>query len=94
MNPLIEVNNLEVQFEIRGAVLKAVDHVSFTIAPGETLGLVGESGCGKSVTASAIMRIVPQPPGRIAGGQILFDGVDLLERSEKRCEPSGVTAFP
>jgi peptide/nickel transport system ATP-binding protein/oligopeptide transport system ATP-binding protein len=84
MTPIIEVKNLEVQFEIRGAVLKAVDHVSFTIAPGETLGLVGESGCGKSVTASAIMRIVPQPPGRIAGGQILFDGVDLLELSEKQ----------
>ena len=66
MNPLIEVKNLEVQFEIRGAVLKAVDKVSFEIAPGETLGLVGESGCGKSVTASAIMRLIPSPPGRIA----------------------------
>jgi oligopeptide/dipeptide ABC transporter ATP-binding protein len=84
MNSLIEVKNLEVQFEIRGAVLKAVDNVSFEIAPGETLGLVGESGCGKSVTASAIMRLVPQPPGKIAGGQILFDGTDLLTLSEKQ----------
>jgi peptide/nickel transport system ATP-binding protein/oligopeptide transport system ATP-binding protein len=84
LNPLIDVKNLEVQFEVRGVTLRAVDNVSFTIAPGETLGLVGESGCGKSVTASAIMRIVPQPPGRIAGGQILFDGVDLLELSEKQ----------
>ncbi len=84
MNPLIEVKNLEVQFEIRGATLKAVDDVSFTIAPGETLGLVGESGCGKSVTASAIMRLVPQPPGKIADGQIIFEGTDLLTLSEKQ----------
>jgi len=80
--PLIEVKNLEVQFEVRGVTLRAVDDVSFTIAPGETMGLVGESGCGKSVTASAIMRLVPQPPGKIAGGQILFDEVDLLKLPE------------
>ena len=84
MNPLIEVKNLEVQFEIRGAVLKAVDKVSFEIAPGETLGLVGESGCGKSVTASAIMRLIPSPPGRIAGGEILFEGKKLLELTESQ----------
>jgi len=84
MTSLIEVKSLEVQFEVRGVTLRAVDDVSFTIASGETLGLVGESGCGKSVTASAIMRLVPQPPGRIAGGQILFDGVDLLTLSEKQ----------
>jgi len=84
MTPLIEVKNLEVQFEVRGVILRAVDDVSFIIAPGETLGLVGESGCGKSVTASAIMRLVPEPPGRIAGGQILFDNIDLLRLSEKR----------
>jgi ABC-type dipeptide/oligopeptide/nickel transport system ATPase component len=78
MNPLIEVENLQVQFEVRGATLRAVDDVGFSIAPGETLGLVGESGCGKSVTASAIMRLIPQPPGKISGGRILFDGTDLL----------------
>ncbi len=83
MNPLIEVKNLEVHFEIRGATLKAVDNVSFEIAPGETLGLVGESGCGKSVTASAIMRLIPQPPGKIAGGEIIFEGTDLLTLSER-----------
>lgn len=77
------MRNLKVQFEIRGAVLKAVDNVSFEIAPGETLGLVGESGCGKSVTASAIMRLVPQPPGKIAGGEIIFEGTDLLTLSER-----------
>jgi peptide/nickel transport system ATP-binding protein/oligopeptide transport system ATP-binding protein len=84
MTPLIDVKNLEVQFEVRGVILRAVDDVSFTIEPGETLGLVGESGCGKSVTASAIMRLVPMPPGRIAGGQVIFDGVDLLRLSEKQ----------
>jgi peptide/nickel transport system ATP-binding protein/oligopeptide transport system ATP-binding protein len=83
MEPLIDVKNLEVQFEVRGVTLRAVDDVSFVIAPGETLGLVGESGCGKSVTASAIMRLVPQPPGRISSGQILFDEVDLLNLTEK-----------
>ncbi|UCF31514.1 MAG: ABC transporter ATP-binding protein [bacterium] len=84
MRSLLEVRNLEVHFEVRGVTLKAVDDVSFTIAPGETLGLVGESGCGKSVTASAIMRLVPQPPGKIAGGRILFEGDDLLALSEAR----------
>jgi peptide/nickel transport system ATP-binding protein/oligopeptide transport system ATP-binding protein len=84
MTALIEVKNLEVQFEVRGVTLRAVDDVSFTIAPGETLGLVGESGCGKSVTASAIMRLIPQPPGKISGGQILFDGTDLLKLTESK----------
>ena len=56
-----------------------MDDVSFTIEAGETLGLVGESGCGKSVTATSIMRLVPIPPGRIAGGEILFEGVDILK---------------
>jgi len=82
MPPLIEVKNLEVQFEVRGVTLRAVDNVSFSIAPGETLGLVGESGCGKSVTASAIMRLIPQPPGRISGGEVWFDGSDLLRIPE------------
>jgi len=84
MTPLIEVKNLEVQFEVRGVILRAVDDVSFTIAPGETLGLVGESGCGKSVTAAAIMRLIPQPPGKISEGEILFDGTDLLKISESQ----------
>jgi oligopeptide/dipeptide ABC transporter ATP-binding protein len=84
MDSLIEVRNLEVQFEVRGVVLRAVDDVSFTIARGETLGLVGESGCGKSVTASAIMRLVPQPPGKIGGGQVLFEGTDLLKLPKKQ----------
>ncbi len=66
-------------FQVEGGEFPAVDGVSFSVAPGRTLGIVGESGCGKSVTALSIMGLVPQPPGRIAGGAILFDGVDLLE---------------
>ena len=76
---LLEIRNLKTYFDVRGGVLKAVDDVSFTIEAGETLGLVGESGCGKTVTATSIMRLVPIPPGRIAGGEILFEGVDILK---------------
>jgi peptide/nickel transport system ATP-binding protein/oligopeptide transport system ATP-binding protein len=76
---LLEIRNLKTYFDARGGVLKAVDDVSFTIEAGETLGLVGESGCGKTVTANSIMRLVPIPPGRIAGGEILFEGIDILK---------------
>jgi peptide/nickel transport system ATP-binding protein/oligopeptide transport system ATP-binding protein len=76
---LLEIRNLKTYFDVRGGVLKAVDNVSFTIEAGETLGLVGESGCGKTVTANSIMRLVPIPPGRIAGGEILFEGIDILK---------------
>jgi peptide/nickel transport system ATP-binding protein len=76
---LLEIRNLKTYFDVRGGVLKAVDDVSFTIEAGETLGLVGESGCGKTVTANSIMRLVPIPPGRIAGGEILFEGIDILK---------------
>jgi peptide/nickel transport system ATP-binding protein/oligopeptide transport system ATP-binding protein len=78
-NPLLEIRNLKTYFDVRGGVLKAVDDVSFTIQAGETLGLVGESGCGKTVTANSIMRLVPIPPGRIVGGEILFEDVDILK---------------
>ena len=77
-NPLLEVRNLKTYFDVRGGILKAVDDVSLTINAGETLGLVGESACGKSVTASSIMRLVPIPPGRIAGGETLFEGTNIL----------------
>ena len=80
--PLLEVRNLKTYFDVRGGVLKAVDDVSFTMQPGETLGVVGESGCGKSVTAASIMRLIPMPPGRIAGGEILFDGIDIVKQPE------------
>jgi len=79
---LLEIQNLKTYFDVRGGILKAVDDVSLTIKSGETLGLVGESGCGKSVTGASIMRLVPIPPGRITGGEILFEGSDILKLSE------------
>jgi peptide/nickel transport system ATP-binding protein/oligopeptide transport system ATP-binding protein len=81
---LLEIRHLQTHFFVRGRVAKAVDDVSLAIAPGQTLGLVGESGCGKSVTAHAIIGLIPVPPGRIVGGQILFEGTDLLRLSQGR----------
>jgi peptide/nickel transport system ATP-binding protein len=76
---LLEVKNLGTYFETDGGEFRAVDGVSFSLEPGRTLGIVGESGCGKSVTALSIMGLIPHPPGRIAAGEILFEGVDLLK---------------
>ena len=81
---LLEIQNLRTYFDVHGHVLKAVDNVSLSIGKGETLGLVGESGCGKSVTAHSIIQLIPQPPGRIAGGKIFFEGQNILEFSETR----------
>ena len=78
---LIEVKNLKTHFLTKEGVVKAVDGVDFAIYPGETLGIVGESGCGKSVTALSIMRLV-EPPGKIVGGNIIFNGKDLTELSQ------------
>ena len=80
--PLLEVKNLQTYFHSSTGVVKAVDGTSFYIHEGETLGLVGESGCGKSVSALSVMRLIPNPPGRIEGGQVLFEGKDLLQISE------------
>jgi len=79
MAPLLSVEGLQTHFETGEGVLRAVDGVSFSIERGEVLGLVGESGCGKSVTSLSIMRLVP-PPGRVAAGRILFEGEDLLAK--------------
>ena len=76
--PLLEVDGLQVAFETEDGLLHAVDGVSLRVDTGRTLGIVGESGCGKSVTASSILRLVPSPPGRILGGQIRFAGADIL----------------
>jgi len=76
---LLEVHALKTYFYTFEGIAKAVDDVSFPLRKGETLGLVGESGCGKSVTALSIMRLVPEPPGRIVHGQIRFNGINLLK---------------
>jgi peptide/nickel transport system ATP-binding protein len=81
--PLLEVDGLRTYFDLRHGVVKAVDGVSFALAPHETLAIVGESGCGKSITALSLMRLVPDPPGRIAGGSIKLAGVDLLTLSDE-----------
>ena len=77
MAPLLEIKDLKTYFFTEGGVVKAVDGVSYDVEQGETLGLVGESGCGKSVTALSIMRLIPDPPGKIMGGEVIFDGQDL-----------------
>jgi oligopeptide/dipeptide ABC transporter ATP-binding protein len=83
---LLAVKDLRTQFFTLNGVIRAVDGVSFELAPGETLGLVGESGCGKSVTALSIMRILPEPAGRIAGGAIHFRGQNLASLPERKME--------
>ena len=80
--PLLRVEGLRTQFRTRDGIVRAVDGVSFDVHPGETLAIVGESGCGKSVTAMSILRLLPMPPARIVAGSITFDGRDLLGLSE------------
>jgi peptide/nickel transport system ATP-binding protein len=81
--PLLVVDGLRTYFDLRHGVVKAVDGVSFALKRRETLAIVGESGCGKSITALSLMRLVPDPPGRIAGGRVELDGVDLFSLSEE-----------
>ena len=83
MSHLLEVKNLQTHFPTRAGLVRAVDGVSFHVDKGELLSLVGESGCGKSITALSVMRLV-SAPGKIAGGEIKFDGEDLLAASEVR----------
>jgi oligopeptide transport system ATP-binding protein len=80
--PLLDVRDLTTYFFTGAGVVRAVDGISFALAPGEAVGLVGESGCGKSVSALSIMGLVPSPPGRTVAGEVLFDGRDLLRLSE------------
>ncbi|MSQ35746.1 MAG: ABC transporter ATP-binding protein [Dehalococcoidia bacterium] len=82
MAKLLEVKNLRTYFYTEEGVVRAVDGVSWDLEEGETLGLVGESGSGKSVTAMSILRLIPRPPGRIVGGEIIFEGQDLLKVSD------------
>jgi peptide/nickel transport system ATP-binding protein len=84
--PLLEVDQLIAEFDTDEGTVRAVDGVSFEVVPGKTVGIVGESGCGKSVTALSIMRLLPQPMGRIAGGAIRFAGRDLASLSFEEME--------
>ena len=82
--PLLEVKNLKTQFFTQDGVVKAVDDVSFYVMPGETLGVVGESGSGKSMMGLSIMRLIPNPPGKIVNGEVTFNGRDILKMSEEQ----------
>lgn len=81
--PLLQVRGLTTRFRTERGEVTAVDNVSFEVAPGETLAIVGESGSGKSVTALSILRLIPNPPGRIESGEILFEGKDLVKLSDE-----------
>ncbi len=83
MASLLQVKDLKTYFFTDDGVVKAVDGISYDVQPGEIAGLVGESGCGKTVSALAILRLIPDPPGKIVGGEIIFEGDDLLKADEK-----------
>ncbi len=84
--PLLDVKNLTVLFHLKRGTLPAVQNVSFSLQESETLGIVGETGCGKSVTSLSILRLIPAPPGEIAGGEILFENQNLLQKSAREME--------
>jgi peptide/nickel transport system ATP-binding protein len=85
-DPVLEVENLKVYFSSRDGIVRAVDGLSFSLNEGETLGIVGESGCGKSVSAMSVLRLIPSPPSVVAGGEIRYRGTDLLKISEQRMQ--------
>ncbi len=81
MAPLLDIKGLEIAFYTKDGIVRAVNGISYSLDEGDTLGIVGESGCGKSVSSLAMLRLLPEPPARIMGGQILFEGQDLLKLS-------------
>src|SRR4051812_36136466 len=84
MAELIKIENLKTQFSSEGNIVRAVDNISFSLQEKETVAIVGESGSGKSVTSLSIMRLIPDPPGKIVGGQVSFHGENLLALPEKK----------
>ncbi|MBV9552722.1 MAG: ABC transporter ATP-binding protein, partial [Alphaproteobacteria bacterium] len=84
MPPLLEVRNLRTEFRTGVGVVRAVDGVSYSVDPGETVAVVGESGSGKSVGALSILRLIPSPPGRVVGGEVIFAGRDLMKLSDSQ----------
>src|SRR5207302_1103315 len=81
--PLLEVNDLHTEFRTGAGLVRAVDGISYTVDPGETVAIVGESGSGKSVSALSVLRLIPDPPGRVTQGEVLFAGRDLMQLSEE-----------
>jgi oligopeptide/dipeptide ABC transporter ATP-binding protein len=84
--PLLEVKDLTIHFHLKRGTLTAAQNVSFSLQESETFGIVGETGCGKTVTSLSILRLIPSPPGEIVSGEILFEGEDLLKKSERQME--------
>jgi ABC-type dipeptide/oligopeptide/nickel transport system ATPase component len=82
--PLLAVDDLRVHLFTNRGVVRAVDGVGFALSAGESLGIVGESGCGKTMTALSLMRLIPSPPARIVSGRIMFDGEDVVTLDEPR----------
>ncbi len=83
-SPLLRVENLNVEFDVKGRSVNILSSLDFSLKQGETLGIIGESGCGKSMTALALLRMIPSPPGRISTGRIMLGGEDLLQATNKR----------
>ena len=83
---LLEVKNLTIHFHLQRGILNAVQDVSFSLKESETFGIVGETGCGKTVTSLSILRLIPCPPGEIVGGEILFEGENLFKKSQREME--------
>ena len=86
MSSILEVQNLTTRFHTMDGTVHAVNGVSYTLEEGQTLGIVGESGCGKSVSALSVMGLIPKPPGKITAGQVLYRGKDLLSLREEEME--------
>jgi oligopeptide transport system ATP-binding protein len=84
--PLLEIKNLSIHFHLKRGTLTAAQNISFALEENETFGIVGETGCGKTVTSLSILRLIPSPPGEIVSGEILFEGDDLLKKSEREME--------
>ena len=89
MTPLLEVKQLEVAFFTKNGIVRAVNGISYNLEQGDTLGIVGESGSGKSVSLLATLGLIPMPPGKIMGGEVLFDGKDLLKLHQNQWVVSG-----
>ena len=94
MGTLLEVKGLETKFFTQDGVVNAVNGISYYLDEGETLAIVGESGCGKSVSVMSLIKLIPQPPGKIVGGEVWFDGKDLLKMDDEEIRQVRGIALP